>query len=264
MGVTLSREQKAWYVLKAERMGHDDMMRENPSTPDEPFKTAIEGAILARQMALVRQRGQIGNFKLMPGFPVNTFWDWGINDDAFCIFHQRINGMDRFSWSYVKNGEGVAHYAKTLRDTGVSVWGTHYVGHDFDQRRPTMGSPVTLADMFRDAGIKPIVVVPRVVSLLYGIQQMRQVLPLCAFDEEDAADLIAALDNWRFEWDDRLAVWRDRPRHDEYSHGASAFMQFALVHEELRSLGPTQKPKETRKRDDFWGKRRRRPSAMTV
>lgn len=234
----------------------------------EPFEVAVQGAILAKQMALVRRRHQIGRFPLIPGYPVNTFWDWGLNDDTVILAHQRINGVDRFSWSYANHGEGVEHYAQKLRQTGIEVWGTHYVPHDFDQRRPSLSSPITLADMCRQAGIKPLVVVPRVVSLRYGIQQMRQVLPLCAFDDEDAAELVTALDNYRYEWDDKLAVYRDTPRHDEYSHAASAFMQFALMHEQLRRLGPTPKAPEQqqreRRKESIFDKPRRRRSHMTV
>jgi hypothetical protein len=33
--------------------------------------------------------------------------------------------------------------------------------------------------------------------------------------------------HYRKEWDDERGVWKDRPRHDDSSHGADAFITFA-------------------------------------
>ena len=39
--------------------------------------------------------------------------------------------------------------------------------------------------------------------------------------------LIDCLDNYRKEWDPRMGVYRDQPRHDWASHGAKAFETLA-------------------------------------
>jgi hypothetical protein len=57
-GVDLSREQKAWYVKKAEQQ-KDKMKQEFPSTPDEAFEAAIEGAYFSPQMRKLRAEGRI-------------------------------------------------------------------------------------------------------------------------------------------------------------------------------------------------------------
>jgi hypothetical protein len=44
-GITLSREQRNWYIKKAEQQG-GDMKREYPSTPEEAFEASIEGRLL--------------------------------------------------------------------------------------------------------------------------------------------------------------------------------------------------------------------------
>ena len=49
----------------------------------------------------------------------------------------------------------------------------------------------------------------------------------CQFDEA-ACDLgLKRLRHYRKEWDDDHGVWKDRPRHDDSSHGADAFLTFA-------------------------------------
>ena len=64
-GITLSRAQKAWYVKKDQTLG-GDMRREYPSTPDEAFEQALEGAYFAHQLAAAAKQGRIGGFPLDP------------------------------------------------------------------------------------------------------------------------------------------------------------------------------------------------------
>ncbi len=51
-GIELSTGQKAWYVNKKELTNAADVRREYPSTPDEAFEQALEGAIFSREIAL--------------------------------------------------------------------------------------------------------------------------------------------------------------------------------------------------------------------
>jgi hypothetical protein len=45
----------------------------------------------------------------------------------------------------------------------------------------------------------------------------------------------------RKEWDESRGVWKDRPRHDEASHGADAFLTFACSGYRLPTSLPTKK-----------------------
>ena len=49
----------------------------------------------------------------------------------------------------------------------------------------------------------------------------------CDFDLHECEIGIKRLRHFRKEWDDSREVWKDRPRHDDNSHGADAFMTFA-------------------------------------
>src|SRR5690606_3243701 len=50
VGIVLTPGQKAWYARK-EKTLDGDMRREYPSTPDEAFEQALEGAYFAQQIA---------------------------------------------------------------------------------------------------------------------------------------------------------------------------------------------------------------------
>ncbi len=48
-------------------------------------------------------------------------------------------------------------------------------------------------------------------------------------DEGKCKHLIKCLENYRKEFDQRLEVYKDRPRHDKYSHGADAMRYLAIA-----------------------------------
>lgn len=71
-------------------------------------------------------------------------------------------------------------------------------------------------------------VVPNI-TVMDGIEQVREILPLCEFDEYKCAEGITHLENYRKEWNDKLGCWKDNPLHDIHSHGADGFRMFAVA-----------------------------------
>lgn len=222
-GIHLTDRQKAWYVKKAEQQGAH-MKREFPSTPDEAFEAAIEGAYFAQQLARAREEGRIGRVPYDPALPVNTFWDLGMNDMMSIWFHQRVGRENRFIDFYQNSGEGMPHYAKVLDDRGYK-YGEHFGPHDLSVRE--IGSGKSRLDTARNLGIR-FEIVARPQDKNDAIDVMRNVFPSCAFDDAKCAEGIKALGSYRKEWDDRLGVYKDRPLHDWASHPADAFQTFAL------------------------------------
>ena len=62
-----------------------------------------------------------------------------------------------------------------------------------------------------------------------GIEQVREILPNCAFDEAKCEEGITALESYRKAWDDKRGCWKDKPHHDWSSHPADAFRYFAVA-----------------------------------
>lgn len=231
-GIDLTDRQKAWWVREEQLLG-GDMKRENPSTPEEAFEQAIEGAYFATQLAHADKHGQIGRFPYDPKYPVNTFWDLGRNDYNTIWLHQSINGRNRFIAYYENSGEHISHYARWLSDyqrqTGCE-WGRHYWPHDGDRD-----------DLFLEDGRKAegekldvgngqklrVDIVQRPRNKLEAIEAARSRLASSDFDETDCAVGVKRLRHYRKERDEVRDIWRDRPRHDENSHGADGYMTFA-------------------------------------
>ena len=123
-------------------------------------------------------------------------------------------------------GEGFAHYAKVLTDKGYN-YSEHFMPHDADHRR--LGKDAKSARQHaEEVGIKPVRVVPRISSEQDGIEASRQYLPTVWIDEERCARLVDCLDSYRKEWDEKHGVWKDKPLHDQFSHGYKAFETAAV------------------------------------
>ncbi len=217
LGRKLSPERRAWYVKKAEVLG-EDMLREYPSLPEESFQETLAGAYYGDQMKQARKDGRITRVPVDPGLAVDTWWDLGMDDSTTIWFIQR-HGMEYRAVDYYENnGEGLAHYAKVLQDKGYS-YGEHVAPHDIAVRE--LGSGQSRIDRARELGIR-FSQSPRL-PVVDGIEEVRNIIPLCWFDEEACDEGIRSLEAYRKEWDERLGRYRAKPLHNWASHGADAF-----------------------------------------
>lgn len=223
-GIELTRQQRAWYIKKAEQQD-EDMQREFPSTPDEAFAASMEGAYLSRQMTKMRQEKRICRIPILDA-PVYTTWDIGINDQTAITFWQDVGYQHRAIDYYENSGEGWGHYSKVLNGRGYN-YSRHYLPHDAGQR--IMGVEAQTKEYHaNEAGVRPTEILPRIPDEQTGIDASRGFLPKVAIDEDRCQRLIQCLDSYRKEWDDKLGVWKDRPRHDEFSHGYKSFEANAI------------------------------------
>lgn len=225
LGITLSDEQKAWYVKK-EKTQLGDMKREYPSSPKEAFEQALEGAYFSVEMAAAIKHGRIGSFPIDPRYPVNTFWDLGRNDLNTIWLHQYIKGFHRFVGYYENSGEHISHYITWLNDWKAKhgiQFGEHYLPHDGD--RQSLWLPDGTMAVMSNLKFHPSIV-ERAGSKIQEINKARPFFSRCVFDEGTCSVGLARLKAYRKEWDDLRGVWKDKPRHDINSHGADSFLTF--------------------------------------
>lgn len=246
-GVTLTLPQKWWYAAKRVEQG-DDMWKEYPSTPDEAFKAARDGAYFAKEMRALRQLGKIGTFPFVPGIAVDTFWDFGLGDTQTIWLHQVVAGENRFVGYFEDSGMGLGHYFNWLerwRSPRNATWGQHYAPHDVDHRRQTAtsGQAETIKTMAAGLGYT-FETVERNPDKVNSIQSIRTKLPGCAFDEAGCSKGIIHLESYSRDWDEKLGVWRNHPRHDEHSNGADAFMVFSDGYRPVTRLPDLPEPEE--------------------
>lgn len=250
LGKAIGLEQRAWWISTRDNdlSGSDERMwQEYPSTSAEAFQKSTEGTYFKDQIAKARKEERFTVVPWVQSSPVNTFWDIGLNDKMTIWMHQHIGTQHRFLRYYENDGEAFAHYWNEINRHGY-VWGHHYLPHDADARRLGANQNKTPREMLEELGMRNIIVVPRTESKLAAIQQARDVFGQCWFDANDCKEGIIHLESYRKEWNERLAVWKDEPRHDVHSNGADSFMQFAQGYRHF----PDQKPISELRRKRSW------------
>lgn len=227
-------KQRAWYHSKEKTLG-EDMKREYPSIPSEAFAQSVEGAYYKSQFKFLYANKRIGVLPSNDHLPVMTFWDLGVSDSMVIWFIRKLSDTCYQVIDYYENsGEGMRHYFKVLKEKGYK-YSKHYAPHDI-KNRSLMNDGKSRLDIAKegyvlDDGEKYSVnfeVVPNI-TVMDGIEQVREILPLCEFDEYKCAEGITHLENYRKEWNDKLGCWKDNPLHDIHSHGADGFRMFAVA-----------------------------------
>jgi hypothetical protein len=192
------------------------------------FNAAILGAFYAREMVAVRNEGRIDPMLEAIDAPVHRAWDIGVRDDTSIWWFQVVGGQVFILNCYSTNGVGVDHYAEVIanrRDEHGWIDGTDFVPHDAKVKE--WGTGRTRVETMQQLGLKPQLV--PMAGLLDGINAARKTLPLCVFHQrvEDAG--LAALEQYRREWDDEKKTFKANPLHDWSSHLSDAFRYLSLA-----------------------------------
>jgi hypothetical protein len=224
IGQALTPGQRAWYVKK-ESVLKDKMKREYPSTPEESFEQAIEGAYFTTQMALLREKKQIRRVPYDHRLPVYTFWDLGRNDFTAIWFMQYAWGEYRMIRYYENNGENIQFYCRKLREFEYH-YSTVYLPHDAAVTDYSNADNMSRRDIVASMGYG-VEVVTKCQDKREAIQAARDILPACWFDEENCSVGIAHLDAHRKDWNDSTGNWKDEPFRGPAKHAADALEQMA-------------------------------------
>jgi hypothetical protein len=228
--IHLTDQQKYWYVKKEESYG-ETIFRQYPSTRDEAFKAAVEGTYYIREMQKVREHNKITKVEYNEYYPVDTYWDLGVDDYTAIWFMQRVGLELHFIDYYENSNEGLSHYARIL-DEKKYRYGHHVAPHDINVRNLGEEAETRLQIAGR-LGVH--FVVANSISIADGIEATRTMLSMAWFDEEKCEMGIKCLDNYRKAWDAKNGQWKNNPQHNEYSHGADAMRMCAVMWKELHA-----------------------------
>lgn len=196
------------------------------------FDAAIKGAYFSKELLLARQQGRVTSVPYDRGLEVHTFWDLGIGDATCILFMQTVGKEWRLIDYYEASGEGLAHYAKVLRERGY-VYGKHVAPHDIDVKE--LGSGQSRLEIARNLGIQ-FEIAPKL-PVDDGINAARLRFNTLWIDAEKCARFIHCISLYHKEWDDKRGEFKNKPFHDFTSHAADAFRYWA-VSNVLKVRGP--------------------------
>jgi len=191
------------------------------------FTAAVLGAYFAAEMDQVRREDRIMEIEA-DDRPVNRAWDLGVKDDTSIWWWQQQGGQILILDHYAASGVGVEHYAEIIESKAKQHgWrdGTDWVPHDAKVKE--WGSGKTRVETMKVLGLNPLLV--PMATFQDGINAVRRTLPLCVFHPRCEETGIAALEQYRREWDDEKKAFRQSDVHDWTAHPAAAFRYLSLA-----------------------------------
>ena len=192
------------------------------------WEYGLEGAYYLKQIARARKEDRLTALPIMD-VPVRTGWDLGVRDSTGIWFWQADGAFINIIDYYENSGEGLAHYAKILKEKGY-LYGDHFAPHDAGQRGKFSGQ--TLEDRARDELDLDFTVLEKEPNIDAGIETARAFFAKCRFDKTRCEHGLNALMNYQKEWNEKRQVFNQHPLHNWASDGADAFRYMARAAKE--------------------------------
>jgi hypothetical protein len=207
------------------------------------FNAAILGAFFGAEMAAVRAEGRVLECEPAEGEPVHCAWDLGVRDDTAVIWFQPHGSQLLVLDCLAASGVGVEWFRDEIRKREQERgWrhGSDYVPHDAKVKE--WGTGRTRVETMSALGLKPVLV--PLASVEDGVNAARRTIPLCVFHPRCEDNLVAALEQYRREWDDEKRAFRANAVHDWTSHPADAFRYLSQAYKPApkRTPKPVQQP----------------------
>jgi hypothetical protein len=209
------------------------------------FNAAILGAFYAREMVAVRSDGRIVSDLVALDRPVHRAWDIGVRDDTSIWWFQVVGSRVHVLDCYSQSGAGLDHYAEVIkqrRDEHGWQDGIDFVPHDAKVKE--WGSGKTRVEQMLTMGLRPQLCVQA--TKLDGINATRQMLARAVFHARCEEQGIAALEQYRREWDDEKKTFKATEVHDWSSHLSDAARYMALSWRSVQAVVEIEEPKPPR------------------
>lgn len=230
------------------------------------FDAAVPGSYYGAQIKRAQDEGRIGNFPHVPSMKVDTAWDIGV-DDYTAIWFFQDNGKRVRVIDYVEtSGEGpdtiVPNYLPELNPDraaglarldelarfGAYNYRYHYLPHDVMVREWGAGAKTRFENL-TSLGVKPIRV-GVAQNPVERINAARRLMPAVCWDAKRCVVGLDRLRNYRKRWNKATGVFGE-PLHDDASHGADAFGEYAANSQITPKIAPRpQAPKDRWDSDD--------------
>lgn len=190
-------------------------------------KTAVEGAIYAKELDELVRTGRYGNVPYDPLLLVHTVWDLGLADNLRIIFVQRsaseIRIIDHIPGGGVRLDEYVAELeAKKYR------YGTDYIPHDGRIRQ--LGTGKSTEELLRQ--MKRRVQVIPASDVEQGISAAGLILPRVWVDKNKCSEWMNSVKRYKRRINETTGA-KGEPVHDDASHDADTLRYLAMVADQM-------------------------------
>jgi phage terminase large subunit len=188
------------------------------------FDAAAPGAYYAGLLGQAEREGRIGRVPYDPALRVDTAWDLGVDDYTAVWFFQQAGREVRAIDYFETSGEGLHAIVRQALGGKPYVYGAHHLPHDV-MVRELGAAGRSRFETLGGLGVSPIAV-GAAMDPEERINAGRLMIPLTWFDAEKCAGGLERLRGYRKRWN-RATRSYGGPLHDQASHGADAFGEFA-------------------------------------
>jgi phage terminase large subunit len=195
---------------------------------DGAYRTAVHGAVYAREIAALYERVGVLHVPYERSKPVHTAWDLGWGDHMAIILFQQV-GYEYRILKYIEDRHRtVDSFAEELKKLPY-VYGIHYGPHDGENHNIISGTSWkgTMEALFPSCEVK---IVPATDENTQHTA-VRNVFPKAVFDDRGTSVLIERLSSYRYGLHEDGSTTRI-PVHDAASHGAKAFACMAMGYDQ--------------------------------
>ena len=199
------------------------------------FSIGAIGAFYSKYLIQMENNNQVGQIDWEPNYPVHSSWDLGMSDQTCILNFQVIGRSVHIIDMYINSDVGLEHYINVLQAKHYT-WGKHIGPHDLAVRDFTGGG---LSRIEKAAQLNFNFILAPNLSIIDGIESVRTTLPRIYIDREKCKPLIAALRNYRKEYDAANKVYRNKPKHDNNSHICDALRYLCLSLPQIKDTGRT-------------------------
>ena len=189
------------------------------------FDAAVPGAYYGSLLTKAREEGRITRVPYDPALKVDTAWDLGIDDYTAIWFLQRVGREVRAIDYYETSGEGLQSIVREAIASRPYVYGAHHLPHDVMVRELGAGGK-SRYETLGGLGLGNISV-GVAMDPEERINASRLLIPVTWFDAEKCSAGLDHLKQYRKRWNASLKTYTG-PLHDEHSHGADAFGEYAV------------------------------------
>ncbi len=200
------------------------------------FDAMDDNAYFQTEMNHATERGKISNYHYNPQLPLFTSWDLGVSDHTVVWFIQYNKQNDTLYAIdyYEKTGNGIRQCCQDILKIAEKKgykFTAHIGPHDIVNRDAGYG--VSLYEHAYQEGINFKDEANQIrkadkVSIPERIELGRKLIPHVCFDRLNVDTGIERLRNYTKDFDEKLQMPKKLPKHDINSHGADAFMVFAV------------------------------------
>ena len=188
------------------------------------FEAAAPGAYYAALIGEAERAGQIGRVPFDPALKVDTAWDLGIDDYTAIWFFQQAGREVRVLDYYETRGQGLDAIVREALAGRPWTFGAHHLPHDV-MVRELGAAGRSRYETLQGLGLAGIEV-GAAMEAEERINAVRLMIPLCWFDAERCGLGLERLRAYRKRWSRATRSYAG-PLHDEASHAADAFGEFA-------------------------------------